>query len=237
MITNLEEYLKPNPWLRPPRPTPELWAPPEPSRGLRDVPLVSRGSSHGHIVLDDCWLDFESRLERNVALSFLARPDTARVVEQTPRVVYRDDDGEWHEHVFDLYVTRRDGVKSAVFVKPSALLRPAHRRMLELIAAQMSPQIAQMVLIVTEKKLDRAALYNAELIQEVGRDPDPDDDAAIAGLISGMTGPLKIDDLVEASGLHGYGFRAVVRAIAAGKVRLTKLGMIDRSAVIERVPE
>jgi hypothetical protein len=212
-----------------------LWAPPEPSRGLRAVPLVSRGSSHGHIVLDECWLDFESHLERNVALAFLARHDTAQVVEQTPRVVYRDDDGKYREHVFDLLVTKTDRTKVAVFVKPSALYRPEHRRMLKLIAEQMSPQVAHEVLPVTEKKLRRADLYNAEFIQEVSRDPDPDDDAVIAGLISDLTGPVKIDDLVEASGLDGYGFRAIVRAIAAKKIRLTKPGKIVRSAWIERI--
>jgi hypothetical protein len=156
-------------------------------------------------------------------------------VEQTPRIVYRDDDGEYREHVFDLQVTKTDRTKWAIFVKPSELVRPAHKRMLRLIAEQTSPQVIQKILIVTEKKLRRADLYNAELIQEVRRDPDPDDDKKIARIIGAMTGPVKIDDLVKASGLDGYGFRAVVRAIAAGKVRLTKRGMIVHSAWVEHV--
>jgi hypothetical protein len=172
-----------------------------------------------HIVLDDCWLDFESRLERNAALAFLARPDTAHLVEQTPRIGYRDDDGEYREHVFDLQVTKTDRTKWAIFVKPSELVRPAHKRMLHLIAEQTSPQVIQKILIVTEKKLRRADLYNAELIQEVRRDPDPADDKKIAGLIGAMARPVKIDDLVKASELDGSGFRAVVRAIAAGRMR------------------
>jgi hypothetical protein len=237
MLTHLEEYLKPNPYLRPPRPCPELWAPPEPSRGLRHIAMRSRGSSRGHIVLENgYWLDFESRLERNVALAFLARPDTVDVVEQTPCVEYVDDDGELHEHTFDLCVTRAGGAKTVVFVKPSALLRPAHRRMLHLIAEQMSPQVAQQVLLVTEKKLNRADLYNAEFIQEVKREPNSDDDAVIARLITGMHGRVGIADLVEASGLHGQGFRAIVRAIAAGDICLTAPGMIAPDAVVERRP-
>lgn len=231
----LEEYLKPNPHLRPPRPCPELWTPPEPSRGLRPIAMRSRGSSRGHIVLEDCWLDFESRLERNAALVFLARPDTAHVVEQTPRVVYRDDDGTFHEHIFDLRVTRTDGTKVAVFVKPSKLVRATMRRMLELIAEQMSPQVAQKILLLTEKKLSRADLYNAEFIQEARRDPDPADDAAIATLIAGMTGQVMIEELIEASGRDGYGLRAVVCAIGAGKLRLINPVMITRSAFVERV--
>jgi len=234
MVTNLEEYLRPNPYLRPPQPTPEFWMPPGESRGERPVPLRGRGSSHGHIVLGEFRLDFESRLERHVALAFRARPDTKDLVEQTPRVLYRDDDGVVREHIFDLLVTAWNGMKTAVFVKPSALWRPSMKRMLELIAAQISPQVANRVLPFTEKKLSRADRHNAELIQEYCRQPDADDDAAIAQLIAAMTGPTAIKDLVEDSGLNGYGYRAVVRAIAAGAVRLTKPGMINHSALIER---
>ena len=233
-MLNVEEYMKPNPYLRPPRPCPELRAPPEPSQGLRHIAMRSRGSSRGHIALDDRLVDFESRLERNVVLAILARPNTAHVVEQTPRVTYVDDDGKTHEHVFDLRVIRTDRTKVAVFVKPSELVRPAHRRMLRLIAEQMSPEVANEVLLVTERKLSRADLYNAELIQEVRREPDPDDDAVVARLISDMTGPVNISDLIEISGLHGYAFRAIVRAIAAGEIRLTDPGMITPTARIER---
>lgn len=231
---NLEEYLRPNPYLRPPQPCPEFWVPPGPSRGLRQVPLRSAGSSHGHIVLEDCVLDFESRLERNVALAFLARPDTRHIVEQTPRVQYVNDDGEVQEHVFDLMVTRKDDVKVAVFVKPFDLLRPWMHRMLERIKEQLSPSVAQKLLVVTEKKLSRADVYNAELIQEVGRQPFPEDDARIAELIAGMTRPAAIADLVEPSGLHGSGFRSAVRAIAAGTITLTKPVMITPAAVVTR---
>lgn len=234
MLTSLEEYLKPNPYLRPPQPCPELWTPPAPSRGLRHIGMRSRGSSRGHIVLDDCLLDFESRLERDVALAFLARPDTASVVEQSPIVEWVDDDGTVHEHVFDLHVTKTDGTRVAVFVKPSKLVKPSMRRMLVLIAAQMSPLVAQRVLLVTERKLSRADRHNAELIQEVRREPYPEDDAVIADLIASLDGPVRIADLVEDSGLHGFGFRAVVRGIADGKLRLVKRGMIAHSALVER---
>ena len=234
MLTSLDEYLKPNPFLRPPRPTPELWTPPESSRGLRAVPMRSRGSSHGHIVLVECLLDFESRLERNVALAVLARPDTDWVVEQSPRVEWVDDDGEVHEHTFDLHVMRTDGTRSAVFVKPSELFKPSMRRMLKLIATQMSPSVAQQVVPITEKNLTRADLHNAELIQEVRREPYREDDAVIADLVADLNGPVRIAELVENSGLNGFGFRAVVRAIADGKLRLMKRGMIAHSVLVER---
>lgn len=238
MITDLEEYLRPNPHLREPRPCPEFWIPPLPSQGMRALPLVSRGSSHGHVVLDDRWLDFESRLERNVFLAFAARHDTRHLVEQTPRVVFRDDDGVYREHVFDLQVTKTDGLKYACFVKPAALVRPIHRRMLALIAEQTSPKVVQRILPpITERKLTAVDLYNAEIIQEYLRFPDPDDDEVVCDLIGRMREPTKIDDLVNASGLHGYGFRAVVRAIAARKVRLLTPGKIARSAWIERIRE
>ena len=131
-------------------------------------------------------------------------------------------------------MTKTDGTRTAVFVKPSQLVKPSMRRMLDLIAAQMSPRVAQRVLLVTERKLGRADRHNAELIQEVRREPYPEDDAVIADLLADMDGPVRIADLVEDSGLNGFGFRAVVRAIADGKLRLLKRGMIAHSALVER---
>jgi hypothetical protein len=96
----------------------------------------------------------------------------------------------------------------------------------------MSPKIAGELLIVTEKKFSRADLYNAELIHSVFRTPFPEDDKVILALIRKMKGPAPIADLVAKSGLQGYGFNAVVRAIAAGHLALTQQTMIVHGALV-----
>jgi hypothetical protein len=86
----------------------------------------------------------------------------------------------------------------------------------------MSPDIADELLIVTEKRLSRADKYNYELYYAVHRQKWPADDAVVASLIRKLKGPKPIEKIVKASKLDGYGFNAVVRAIAAGKLDLIK---------------
>jgi hypothetical protein len=234
MLT-LEEYLAPNRFLRPPRPCPELWTPPAPCRGLRKISPRSKGSTRGHIVVDNVRIDFESRLEKFTALVFRARPDTTDVVEQSPRVTFVDDSGVVREHVCDLRVTRTDGFRTAVLVKPSIKVASSGiDRIRDLIAEQMPAGLADGVLLFTEKKMTRADRFNGEWIQAACTHPDPDDDAIIADLIGRMDGETRIEDLVRQSGLHGFGFRAVTRAIADGRLRLTTHCMITRNAVVVR---
>ena len=50
----------------------------------------------------------------------------------------------------------------------------------------------------------------------------PENDAAFAKVVGKMNGQASIGELVERSGLGGYGFDAVVRALFAGQLRLVE---------------
>ena len=233
IMMTLKEYLKPNTAVREPLPSPDWWTPPEPSLGLRHFTFASKASSRGVLIADNRCIEFESGLERKATLVFLARPDTRRVIEQSPKVEWVDEDGEVHEHIFDLQVDVRDGVRIAVDVKPSAKVKSSGiRRLHQTIAPQMSPNVAGKLLVVTEKKFSRADLYNAELIHSVFRDPFSEDDKVILGLIRKMKGAAPIAELVAKSKLQGYGFNAVVRAIAAGHLALIQQTMIVHGALV-----
>jgi hypothetical protein len=235
MLTTLEEYLKPNAHLRPPQPCPELWTPPAPSRKLRPISSRSKGSTRGHIVVDNTRVDIESRLEKFTALVFRARSGTADVVEQTPRVTYVDDSGKLREHFCDLKVTRTDGFRTAILVKPAAkVVSSGIDRVRDLIAEQMSPDVADGVLLFTEKKMTRTDRFNGEWIHACCKHPNPGDDAIVADLIGWMAGATRIEDLVRQSGLNGFGFRAVTRAIADGRIRLVESCMITRGTFVVR---
>jgi hypothetical protein len=215
------EYYKENTAVRLAQPSPEFWIPPGPSIGERDFPFASKASERGFVIAYGRRIAYESRLERGFILAYLAQRATKSVIEQSPRFEYVNEDGVFHEHIFDLLVTRHDGKRLAVDVKPyikSSDLKALHK----CIAGQMSPDIANELLIVTEKKLSRADRYNYELYYAVHREDWPEDDAVVAALIKKLRGPTPIEKIVEKSKLDGYGFNAVVRAVAAGRLDLVK---------------
>jgi hypothetical protein len=237
LLLTKKEYLKANTAVREAIPSEEWWTPPAPSLGLRKIKFASKASSRGVTVADDRKIAWESRGERNALLKFLADRRTLKVVEQSPRVEWVDQYGEVHEHVFDLLVTSRVGrngtKRVAVDVKPSAKVKSSGIiRLHRTIAQQLSPEVADEILLFTEKRLSRPDLYNVELFHGVFKQEYPDDDKVILGLIRKMKGPAPIADLVSKSGLGGYGFNAVARAIAVGHLALLHPVHITHDAVV-----
>jgi hypothetical protein len=217
------DYWKENTAVRPPRPSPDYWIPPGESLGERDFPFASKASERGFVVAYGRRISYESGLERGFILAYLAQRATKSVIEQSPRFEYVDEDDVGHEHIFDLLVILHNGKRIAVDVKPHAKLKSSGLKALhDRIAGQMSPDIASELLIVTEKKLSRADRYNYELYYAVHREQWPEDDAVVASLIKKLKGPTPIEKIVEKSKLDGYGFNAVVRAVAAGRLDLVK---------------
>lgn len=233
MLT-LQEYLTPDPSLRPPPPSPEFILATKPSRASRKISLNSKGSVRGFFVSNGYENWYESELEHRVAIAFLARPNVRDVVDQPPAVSYFDEDGVLHEHTFDWLVVTNPS-KYLVAVKPSELVAESGiEHIVELVAAQISPKIADYVVLVTEKNLTSTDNHNAELIQLARRDDLPGDDAVITKLARKLRRATTIARIVEASGLGGHGFNGVVRAIADGRLDLAAYGIIDYDAVVKR---
>jgi hypothetical protein len=219
----LKELQKENTAVRPPQPSPDCWIPPGASIGERDFPFASKASGRGFIIAYGRRIPFESRHERGFILAYLAQRATKTVIEQSPRFEYVDEDGVCYEHIFDLLVILHSGKRIAIDVKPHKLLASSNLKALhERIAGQMSPDIANELLIVTERRLSPADRYNYELYYAVHREKWPKDDAVVAALIKKLKGPTEIARIVKASKLDGYGFNAVVRAIAACELSLIK---------------
>jgi hypothetical protein len=218
-----KEYRKENTAVRPPQPSPDYWIPPGQSIGERNFPFASKASARGFVIAYGRRIPFESDHECGFILAYLAQRATKTVIEQAPRFEYVDDDGVCHEHIFDLLVILHSGKRIAIDVKPHKLLTSSNLKAVhKLIAGQMSPDIADELLIVTLKRLSRANKYNYELYYAVHRQKWPEDDAVVAALIRKLKGPTPIEKIVKASKLDGYGFNAVVRAIAAGQLDLIK---------------
>jgi len=234
MLT-LEEYLRPDPNLRPPWPTPRLWTPPRPSRGLRRISLRSKGSARGGFAANGAEIAYEADLELDAALSMLADPDIDDVIDQYPQVSYVDASGVRHRFTFDFMSVHADGTRTAHSVKPedkvaSSRVEEVHR----LLQRQMSPDVADFINLVTEEKLTAADRFNARLIFAARRRPDPADDAAVAGLIEDLHGVTTLGALAKASGRKGHGFRAAVRAVADGRLRLVRHSRMLSKTPVQR---
>lgn len=232
-MMSLEQYLTKDASLRPPVPTPTRWTPPQRSRASRRISMRSKGSSRGAFVANGFSIVYESKLEYWVGLACLARHDVADLLDQPPAVEYVDDDGVVRQHTFDYLVTFIDGTRVLVAVKPNSKVQSSGiDRIVELVAEQISPSVADHVVLITEAKLTADDRFNAELIHAVRRGTNSKDDVVIARLVGRLRNTTTVRSLVDASGLNGHGFGAVVRAIASGRLCLTEPCRIDYDAIV-----
>jgi len=237
MTWTLEQYLTPDPNIREPLPSPPRLRQTAPSRGVRDIRLPNKIGSRGAFFVDGHKTWFESKLEYWVGFVYMARPETRDLISQFACVEYVDDDGEVHEHTFDFLVVRNDGARIALVVKHSSMVaKTGTKRVVELLGEQTSPRVADYVKLVTEKSFTREDRINAALIYAARRRPYPEDDAVLAKLIHKMRGEARVGDLVEATKLDGFGFRAAVRAISYGRLVLIERGVIHDDTVVKRAP-
>ena len=219
-------------------PPDHAWHPPAPSLSSRRLKLRSRGASRVQIVggAVPTMIVCESDLERKAVYVLLADPDVIELREQPPAVAYVDQQGVKRTHTFDMVVTRRDGSRIAVAVKPSCRAeRSGLRATLALIAAQMPRHFADGVQLLTERQLHRDAVHDALLIHTMRRRPNPVHDEQLRALVAGLSGRTTVRSLVAASGLGAHGFGSVVRLIAAGTLAIIGRPRIGYDTVVRPV--
>ena len=227
-----EEYFAPDPNIRSDRPWSEIMVDRKPSVSSRQMTLHSAFSVHGYTFIDGRITWYESVLERCAALLGRLRPDILDVAEQPPAVEYVDDDGVRRRHTFDFKFTTTD-LRVLTAVKPSAMVaKTGVGRIVELVAEQVSPVIADEVSLFTEEMLTETDLLNAEVVNLATRDEWPEDDAAVEKVLAKLKKETTIGDLVDRSRLGAYGFDAVVRAIDAGKLGLVEYGPLEFDAIV-----
>jgi len=230
-----EEYFAPDPNIRNDRPWSEILVDRMPSVSSRAMTLHSAISVHGYTFIDDRMTWYESILERCCALLARLRPDIVEVAEQPPTIIYIDDQGVRRPHTFDFKFTTTAVRRVLTAVKPSALVdKTGIRRIVDLVAEQVSPSIADEVSLFTEELLTETDLYNADVVNLATRDEWPEDDAILGQVVAKLKGETTIGDLVERSRLGGYAFDAVVRAVDARKLRLVEYGPLEFDAIIAK---
>lgn len=97
---------------------------PEPSHATRVPARRSKGSLRGSMVAQlpgferPRIIHFESALEYAFLCLMLVRDDVRHIREQPPAISYVGTDGRPARHVFDFLVTKTDGERIAVAIKP-----------------------------------------------------------------------------------------------------------------------
>lgn len=137
---------------------------PEPSHATRPITRRSRASLRGEMVAmlpgfaRPRILQFESALEYAFLCLTLVRDDIQHIWDQPPAVRYIDSDGRPAKHVFDFLVTKADGERIAVAVKPmQRVIARNFLSELERVSAATPKQFADRVMLITDQHLDRAA--------------------------------------------------------------------------------
>lgn len=212
----------------------DLWQPPQDSLATRAISKRSKASGRSTAMTpDNREIRFESLLEKKVAMRLMTSKQVARLVEQPPPVVYFDADGVQCLHYFDFLATMHDGRKIAYAIRPEH--RAAKIRALLPFLMPYAVDLADGFVVATEKHVPRASVANAALILSARRAAHPGNDQAVRTVVAGLHGQVTVGDIVAMTGLHGDGFRAVIRAIDRGELAVTTGGAIDYATRIERV--
>lgn len=178
-------------------------------------------------------MDVESNTELKVALVTLARPD---VMDLENQVLFQwvTPEGSTATHHFDFRALMADGTRRAIMVKSEyRRQQPKEQRELAQIAAQVTPDFADEVVVMTERDIDPVELFNAEIMHEM-RHSDLEADAAARRVMGEMVASAQIQDVVEAIGLGARGFRAVVRLIRSHELELIIKARIAHEAYVRR---
>lgn len=154
--------------------------------------------------------------------------DIVSVEEQLPPIAFRDELGVERHHYFDFRITRSDGTRTAIAVKPEALVeRSNFRQTLRLIGNATPKAFADHICLVTDEMLTPELRTYSAAIQSARHDAmlrpkrTANDDAAADAVIAKMLGGWTIGHLAEAISLpDGRGYRAVLRAIADGRLSI-----------------
>jgi len=209
---------------------------PRPPCAPRTIAMGKKTHFTGSLVIGDdegFALEFESHTEKLVALVMLARPNVGNLENQVP-FRWRDRSGKERTHFFDFRVSLRDGTRILLIVKNSKKAAdPEFRMEMRCLASRVTADVGDRVVLITEEHLDPVEVHNAGLIHSV-RQPDPEPDAAVRRVFARTMGPVKISDVVDASGWPGRGFRSVVRLIRSHEIELTDFVRIEPESLVRR---
>lgn len=112
-------------------------------------------------------------------------------------------------------------------------LHPEVQSELAQIAAQVTSDFADEVVVMTECDIDPVEYFNAEIMHEM-RHADFGADAAARATMGEISATAQIQNLVDKIGLGARGFRAIVRLIRSHELELANKARITHEAYVRR---
>ena len=217
-----------------------FWDDPRPSRAVKPVPK----SGHGHFVVQMVIHDTDEQPgqismcgslgEYRTRLIALAEPDTIDVIEQVGPFPWTDEKGERHHHYIDQIVVKNDGRRLGLTDKPYRRVTPAFQAEIAQVDAEARKRGAiNRLYLVTEYARDPIKLYNADLFRGC-RDADPEADALALAVVTDLSGDVPLQSLVAEINRGPRGFRALVRLIRQGILRLAQEEKIKPTTLVIR---
>ena len=209
------------------------------SRSPREISMRSRFSCRGWTWITRksdgrrIRVQFESLLEFLVMHMFATLPNFADLIEQPFEVPFVDAMGRPRRHRMDQLVTLDNGKMLAVTVKPAAKVTPEFREELAAVKRHLPSDLADDLILVTDRDFTRAQAQNALRFVEFTKKPDPEADNALASVIRSVRGIVKMGDLAAMTGLGGRGYRAAFRAAFCGQMRVLTEGVIGQDSLIK----
>ncbi|MBM3333276.1 hypothetical protein FJY63_01300 [Candidatus Sumerlaeota bacterium] len=208
-------------------------------RGDRPVQLKSDSHFSGHMVVRSEGLipqvvEVESHTEMNIGLVLAMRPDVVDVESQVMFGWREPQTGAQKRHFFDFRVSKRNGDRVAVMVKPGRkrfcanFLAQARE-----IADRVTADFADDVVLMTDRDICPIELHNATFLDSL-KEVDPEADAAVRRAMRRIIGARRISDIVSEVGLRGRGFRAVGRLLRGRELVLSPPTRITSEAAVRR---
>ena len=202
------------------------------TRGAFSVQILNWGSRK---------ISCESFTEFLAVRTMLAlRPDVIEVEEQLPPIPYTDDNGRQRQHFFDFRITMADGRRVAVAVKSEARARRGgFRKVLRQIGRATPKSVADGILLITDQMIPAELRSFASAVESARADivhrpaEAASDDAAAEKVIATMAGAWTIGHLLRAIALpDGRGLRAIIRAIASGRLSMPDGYRLDEAEFV-----
>lgn len=178
----------------------------------------------------------ESGLEYRQVNGFLARADLASIREQPPELRFVWADGTPGRHTVDLLVRLRSGATYAVLIKPTSKVEASRvEEIRDLLAAQAPRSFANYWVVVSERDVPRHVVANGIIIEDVRLHGPDSDDPLVSRIAALVTGRMTVAAATRLTGGGGEAFRALVRLLADGRLRLCHGVRIGMAALIEPV--
>jgi len=195
--------------------------------GTSNVVLPNEGWGPNHVV------SVEAILERKGLQHYLSQPGIVKVTGQAGPVGYVDADGNQKKHTFDLLAHRSDGYKIAVAVKPfETAVRDRLDLTLQKIAACVPAGFANEVALFTDRTISRQQQVNNSRYHAIRRIADQEAELAVERVIRQLNGNTTISDLIDAVGLAGRAYGAILNSIYRGVLHQVSAGLIDYGTVV-----